>query len=119
MNTQLSALVGVIVVVVIAAVLVLAVVLTGHTDTASLQLVTTVLGFAGTIILVLLGLAGLKGKVEEIHGSINGRMGELISTTAASAHARGVVEGMAKALPLAAPPVPLEPPAVPAEPLEG
>lgn len=97
MSQQLYALVGVIVVVVVAAALVLAVVLTGHTDPAALQLVTTVLGFAGTIILVLLGLAGLKAQVTDVHTAIDGRMTELVASTASNSRQLGVTEGLAQA----------------------
>lgn len=108
MTAQLLALIGVVVVVVVAAGVVVVVVLTGRTDSGTIQLVTTVLGFAGTIIVVLLGIAGITNRVDAVHSSINGRMSELLSTSNAAAFKAGQVAG-----PESAPGVTVAPPPQP------
>jgi amino acid transporter len=84
---------GVVLVALLASAVVVVVLVTGRNDAQDIQLVTTVLGFAGTIIVVLLGLAGLGTKVETVHTAINGRMDQLVATTSTDAYQKGQAAG--------------------------
>jgi hypothetical protein len=106
-GTQLYAIIGVVLVVALAAAVVIAIIISGRTDTQIIQLAVSVLGFAGTIITVLLGLAQLNAKVtqvatnviattakvEEVHTAVNSKMQALIDTTASNSFQKGQAAG--------------------------
>ncbi len=90
MSPQTWPIVGVVVIAVAAVGVVLAVVLTGHTDPGSMQIVVTVLGFAVTIVTLLIASLQVHGAVQAVGTSVNGRMDALIGSTSTTAFQAGV-----------------------------
>jgi hypothetical protein len=89
-NSQSYPLVAVTVVALAAAGVVIAVIVTGHTDAGTMQLVVTVLGFAGTIITVLIASLQVHGAVQSVGAAVNGRMDALVGSTSTTAFQAGV-----------------------------
>jgi hypothetical protein len=103
-QVQVYTLGAIVAVMVIAGAVVGGVIITGHTDPASLALVASVIGSAGTIIAVLLNLlqtSTVSTKVQDVHLSLNSRLDQLVSSTASDAFQKGQAAG-----PTAAPPAP-------------
>jgi hypothetical protein len=89
-SSQTYPVIGVVVLALAAVGVVIAVVITGRTDPGTMQLVLTVLGFAGTIITVLVASLQVHGAVQSVGQSVNGRMDALIGSSATTAFQAGV-----------------------------
>jgi hypothetical protein len=101
-NTQVYTLVAIVVLMVIAAAVTGGVILTGHTDQASLALIASVDGSIGTIIVVLLNLlqtTQVSNKVQDVHVAVNSRMDQLINATQSSSFQAGQTAGPGAAVP--------------------
>jgi hypothetical protein len=98
---QLYAIVGMVVVAIAACAVVAAALFTNH-DLSDPRVVQ-VLGFAVTIFAVLAGIAGVTAKVQDVHTSINGRMDQLVATTASNSFQQGQAAGPSAAPPPATP----------------
>ncbi len=83
--------IGVLSSILVATILVVTLVVTGHAVELSSPSVVIVLGFCSTALLTLLGIGGVHDQVVEVHQQVNSRLDELVK----AAHAAGVVEGKA------------------------
>lgn len=97
-------------IVVAALVLLAAALFTGH-DLADPR-ITTPLGFALTIISILLAALGLSGQVAAVHTAINGRVEQLVDAAAVNGFQAGQAAGPGAPLPPAPSTVTPPPPAV-------
>jgi hypothetical protein len=100
----LVVIVGVAGALVVAALLVVALVLSGHSADLTNTSVVLVLGFCSTVILTLLGIGvlhsavqGIQGQVVEVHQQVNSRLDQLVKASSEAAHAAGVVQGQTAA----------------------
>lgn len=100
-GTQAYAVLGIVITIVAAMLLVAVVFLTGH-DLSNPE-ITQLLGFAGTVIIMLFGLLGvnanLASKVQDVHLSINSRMDQLVDSTASSSFQQGQAAGPGAPIP--------------------
>jgi len=95
-GVQLYTLIAIVGVLVVGGGVTTGVIISGHTDPASLALVASVLGSCGTIIVVLLNLlqtTQVSNKVQDVHLSVNSRLDELVGQTAASSFQAGQAAG--------------------------
>lgn len=88
---RLFSLIGALLVFVLMAVLMIAVIITGHpSDGLNNPRIQEVLGFGVTLTLGMLGFAGIGGAIQDIHLSLNSRLDQLVASTATSSFQQGV-----------------------------